>query len=66
MCLAVPGEVLEITCDEPLTRQGRVRFGGVVRAVLEVNAGQARANGLVEGVAVRHPAFGPDAVWPCP
>jgi hydrogenase expression/formation protein HypC len=33
MCLAVPGEVLEITCEEPLTRQGRVRFGGVVREV---------------------------------
>jgi len=33
MCLAVPGEVLEITSEDPLARQGRVRFGGVVREV---------------------------------
>ena len=33
MCLAVPGEVLEITCAAPLTRQGRVRFGEAVRVV---------------------------------
>lgn len=33
MCLAVPGEVVEITNDEPLTREGRVRFGAVVRKV---------------------------------
>lgn len=33
MCLAVPGEVLEVIGDDPLTRHGRVRFGGVVRDV---------------------------------
>lgn len=33
MCLAVPGELLELTCAEPLQRRGRVRFGGVVREV---------------------------------
>lgn len=33
MCLAVPGEVLEVSGDDPLTRHGRVRFGGVVRDV---------------------------------
>lgn len=33
MCLAVPGEVLDLSDDDPLTRRGRVRFGGVVREV---------------------------------
>ena len=33
MCLAVPGQVVAIEGDEPLTRQGRVDFGGVTRLV---------------------------------
>lgn len=33
MCLAVPGEIIEITDRDPLTRGGRVRFGGVVKDV---------------------------------
>jgi hydrogenase expression/formation protein HypC len=33
VCLAVPGEILEITDQDPLTRQGRVRFGGAIRVV---------------------------------
>jgi hydrogenase expression/formation protein HypC len=33
MCLAVPGEILTVQGDDPLTRQGRVRFGGVVREI---------------------------------
>lgn len=33
MCLAVPGQVVAIEGDEPLTRQGRVDFGGVTRMV---------------------------------
>ncbi|MCX8089711.1 MAG: HypC/HybG/HupF family hydrogenase formation chaperone [Verrucomicrobiae bacterium] len=31
MCLAVPGKVISISGDDPLTRTGRVDFGGVVR-----------------------------------
>jgi hydrogenase expression/formation protein HypC len=31
MCLAIPGEILEITGDDPLTRMARVSFGGVVK-----------------------------------
>ncbi len=31
MCLAIPGKVETITGDEPLTRMGRVNFGGVVK-----------------------------------
>jgi hydrogenase expression/formation protein HypC len=33
MCLAVPGKILEITDDEPLTRRGRVDFGGILKEV---------------------------------
>ncbi len=33
MCLAVPGEVLTVVGDDPLTRQGRVSFGGIVREI---------------------------------
>lgn len=33
MCLAVPGKVLEIAGDDPLTRMARVAFGGVVKKV---------------------------------
>lgn len=31
MCLAIPGEIVEILGDGPLTRMARVSFGGVVR-----------------------------------
>ena len=30
MCLAVPGQLLSIEGDDPLTRQGRVSFAGLV------------------------------------
>ena len=33
MCLAVPGKVLSITNAEPLSRTGRVNFGGIVKEV---------------------------------
>ena len=33
MCLAVPGRILSIEGDDPMTRTGRVSFGGVVREV---------------------------------
>ena len=33
MCLAVPGKLLDIEGDDPLTRSGRVSFGGAVRRV---------------------------------
>ena len=33
MCLAVPGEILSVTDDEPLARIGRVDFGGIVKEV---------------------------------
>ncbi|MFE8071857.1 HypC/HybG/HupF family hydrogenase formation chaperone [Marinobacteraceae bacterium S3BR75-40.1] len=33
MCLAVPGRVISIEGDDPLTRTGRVDFGGVIKTV---------------------------------
>jgi hydrogenase expression/formation protein HypC len=33
MCLAIPGQVLSIAGDDPLTRQGRVAFAGIVKQV---------------------------------
>jgi len=33
MCLAVPGRVLDLSGDDPLTRVGRVDFGGVVKEI---------------------------------
>lgn len=33
MCLAIPGELLDIKGDDPIFRTGRVSFGGTVREV---------------------------------
>jgi hydrogenase expression/formation protein HypC len=33
MCLAVPGRILTVTGTDPIEREGRVDFGGVVRLV---------------------------------
>jgi len=33
MCLAVPGQILPLSGDDPITRSGRVSFGGVVKEV---------------------------------
>lgn len=33
MCLAVPGEVVAISGDDPLLRIGKVSFGGVLKEV---------------------------------
>lgn len=44
MCLAIPGKVECITGDDPMSRMGRINFGGVVKEaclayVPEVNVG---------------------------
>lgn len=44
MCLAIPGKVETITGDDPITRMGRINFGGVIKEaslayVPEVNVG---------------------------
>nr|WP_232829384.1 DUF192 domain-containing protein [Tropicimonas sp. IMCC34043] len=39
--------------------------GSGVLAVVEINAGLARAMGIGPGTELRHPAFGDSAAWPC-
>jgi hydrogenase expression/formation protein HypC len=33
MCLAVPGKIVSISGDDPLTRNGKVNFGGIIKDV---------------------------------
>jgi hydrogenase expression/formation protein HypC len=33
MCLAIPGQLLEIRGDDPLLRTGRVSFSGIIKEV---------------------------------
>jgi hydrogenase expression/formation protein HypC len=33
MCLAIPGQILSVSGDDPLARLGRVSFGGIVKEV---------------------------------
>ena len=33
MCLAIPGQVLTVEGADPLTRMGKVSFGGIVKEV---------------------------------
>jgi hydrogenase expression/formation protein HypC len=33
MCLAVPGRVLEVSGEDPLSRRGRIDFGGIEKEV---------------------------------
>lgn len=50
---AVPGDLTQIP------------GGQGILAVLEINAGLARAIGIAAGSEMRHPAFGRDAAWAC-
>jgi hydrogenase expression/formation protein HypC len=33
MCLAVPGKILSISGDEPMSRTGKVSFGGIIKEI---------------------------------
>ena len=55
MCLAVPGQVLAIAGDDPLTRSARVAFGGIVKEIALAFAPEARVGDYVlvhAGVAI--------------
>jgi hydrogenase expression/formation protein HypC len=47
MCLGIPGEVLEVWGDEPLTRRAKVSFGGAVREVCLAGVPDARVGEFV-------------------
>ena len=47
MCLAVPGKVLTISGDDPLSRTGRVSFGGVVKEVSLAYTPEAKVDDYV-------------------
>lgn len=55
MCLAVPGRVVELSGDAPLTRQGKVDFGGLLKVVNLAFVPEARVGDYVlvhVGVAI--------------
>jgi hydrogenase expression/formation protein HypC len=54
MCLAVPGRVVSVGGDSPLTRTGKVDFGGVTR---EINLAYVPEAGVGDYVLV-HVGFG--------
>ena len=55
MCLAVPGQVLSIEGDDPLTRQGRIAFAGIVKVANLAYVPEAKVGDYVlvhAGVAI--------------
>lgn len=55
MCLAIPGQLLDIEGNDPLTRQGRVAFGGLIKRVNLAFVPEAQAGDYVlvhAGVAI--------------
>jgi hydrogenase expression/formation protein HypC len=49
MCLAIPGKILSLEGEDPLTRTGRVSFGGIVK---EVNLAYVPEAGVGDYVVV--------------
>lgn len=47
MCLAIPGKVETITGDDPVTRMGRVNFGGVIKEASLAYVPEARVGDYV-------------------
>ena len=47
MCLAVPGQVIEIFGGEPLSRTGKVNFGGILKEANLAYVPEARVGDYV-------------------
>jgi hydrogenase expression/formation protein HypC len=47
MCLAIPGKVESISGDDPLTRMGRVNFGGILKEASLAYVPEARTGDYV-------------------
>lgn len=59
------GVVTRVHEDAQPLDESTIDGGPGVAAVLEINAGLAETFGIEPGTEMRHPSFGPDAVWPC-
>lgn len=64
--LDAKGRVLRVHANARPLDETVIDGGPGVSAVLEINAGLAGRLGIAPGTVLRHPALGPDAVWPCP
>lgn len=60
------GRVLKVHENATPLDRTPIDGGDGVLAVLEINGGLAARLGIGPGSELRHPAFGPDAAWPCP
>lgn len=47
MCLAVPGKIISISGENPLTRTGKVSFGGILKEVNLAYVPQAKVGDYV-------------------
>lgn len=47
MCLAVPGKILTVAGDDPLTRTARVSFGGIVKEISLAYTPEAKVDDYV-------------------
>ena len=47
MCLAIPGQLLDVSGDDPLARSGRVSFGGAVKEINLAFVPDAKPNDYV-------------------
>jgi len=47
MCLAIPGKIESISGDDPLTRMGKVNFGGILKDACLAYVPEARAGDYV-------------------
>jgi len=47
MCLAIPGKIESVSGDDPLTRMGKVNFGGVLKDACLAYVPEAQAGDYV-------------------
>jgi hydrogenase expression/formation protein HypC len=47
MCLAIPGQVMGIVGDDPLTRVGRISFGGIFKEACLAYTPEAKVSDFV-------------------
>jgi hydrogenase expression/formation protein HypC len=47
MCLAIPGKIESISGDDPLTRMGKVNFGGILKEACLAYVPEARVGDYV-------------------